>query len=308
MLALDGLKENVARLAGLRTGLVPTALPELWVARFDAPVAAKRVEAKMVTLALILQGSKRVDFGSTSLTYRPGSYLFVTGERKYNATIDDASAERPYLSLSILLSPERIAETVFALSDAGLRFDNEGYSGRSADSRDGEPSREPHALVATLDAPILDALKRLIAALDDGVSRQVLAPLIERELLVHLLRSPSGDVLRRAASYNDGRIQRALAYLSQHMAARITVESVARRVAMSPSHFAHRFQSIVRMSPMQYLKHLRLQRARMLMLGEGLRAAEVAAEVGYSSPSHFTRDFKARFGAPPASYVRQLRR
>lgn len=308
MLELPSLKQSVISLAGTCTGAVPTALPDLWVARFDSPVIAKRVEARMVTLAVIVQGSKRVDFGTTSLTYHPGSYLFVTGERKYTATIADASADEPYLSLSLLLSPERISETVFALSDAGLRFDELDGSPDAQRGSDDEERTDPDALVATLDAPILDALRRLTATLHDPISRQVLAPVIERELLVHLLRSPSGGVLRRAASYNDARISRALDYLNQNLNARVTVESVARRVAMSPSHFAHRFRAVVRMSPMQYLKHLRLQRARLLMLGEGMRAAEVASHVGYSSPSHFTRDFKARFGSPPASYLRQFRR
>ncbi len=61
------------------------------------------------------------------------------------------------------------------------------------------------------------------------------------------------------------------------------------------------------MSPMQYLKYLRLHRARVLMLGEGLGAAEVSALVGYASPSQFTREFKSQFGAPPGAYVRRFR-
>jgi AraC-like DNA-binding protein len=79
---------------------------------------------------------------------------------------------------------------------------------------------------------------------------------------------------------------------------------LARQVAMSPSHFAHRFRSVARTSPIQYLKHLRLMRARALLLAEGLRPSEVAPKVGYASLSHFHRDFKRQFGVAPARYAR----
>jgi AraC-like DNA-binding protein len=95
--------------------------------------------------------------------------------------------------------------------------------------------------------------------------------------------------------------------MAQNLDRRLSVASCARHVAMSPSHFAHRFRDVARMSPIAYLKHLRLHEARMLLLQEGLRPAEAAARVGYGSPAHFNRDFKERFELPPASYVRRFR-
>ena len=68
---------------------------------------------------------------------------------------------------------------------------------------------------------------------------------------------------------------------------------------MSPSHFAHRFRVIARMSPMRFVKEVRLDAARTLLLSEGARASDVALRVGYESPAHFARDFKRRFGARP---------
>ena len=248
----------------------------------------------MVTFAAVLQGKKRVVFGDLALTYEPGSYLFVTGERKYTASIKDASAQRPYLSVALELTPEDIAEVLFALTDAGLRFDDEANT-------------DAQALVARLTPQIVDPLSRLVRCLEDPIARDILAPLAKRELLVHLLRGPAGATLRKAASADDGRIRRAVAFLESHATERITVDKIARHVAMSPSHFAHRFRDVVRMSPMQYVKHVRLRQARLLMLGEGLGAAEAGAAVGYASPSHFARDFKGYFGEPPATYVQRFR-
>jgi AraC-like DNA-binding protein len=82
---------------------------------------------------------------------------------------------------------------------------------------------------------------------------------------------------------------------------------VARDVGMSVSGFHHHFRALTAMSPLQFQKHLRLQEARRLMLGEGLDAASAGYRVGYSNPSHFTREYKRLFGAPPMHDVEQLR-
>jgi transcriptional regulator GlxA family with amidase domain len=135
------------------------------------------------------------------------------------------------------------------------------------------------------------------------------APLVLEELVFRLLRSDAAAVVRRAVvpDGNADAIQRAMVFMRRNAAKPLSVLTVARHVAMSPSHFAHRFRALARVSPMQYLKQLRLNEARALMLSEGLGVGEAAQRVGYESPSHFTRDFKSSFGAAPAVYVRALR-
>ncbi len=246
----------------------------------------------MVTLAVILRGEKRVEFPGVSFAYRPGSFLFVTGEQSYISTISEASAAAPYLSMALQLPPEALHEVLLDLEDAGCQV---------------EAGEDEDALLGRIQPQMLDALRRLVGCLDDPVSCRVLAPILVRELIVHLLRSASGGVLRRAAAQDDGRIRRAVAFIDSHASERLTVSQMARHVRMSPSHFAHRFREVVRMSPIQYVKHVRLQKARLLMLGEGLGAAEAGSVVGYASASHFARDFRSYFGSPPATYVSKLR-
>ena len=277
-------------------GLTVTAIPGLWLSCATGPVLAKRVEARMVTLAVILAGQKIVDFGDRVFTYDPGNYLLITGERRYQATIKGASKTSPYYSVALEFPPEKIAEALLALTDAGVHFDD-----------DEATAGDLPAVVAKLDPAILDALVRLVECLHDPVTLKVLAPIVMQELLFHLLRGSSGATLRRAAAGDDGRIRRARSYLQKHVGTRVSVDDVARHVAMSASHFAHRFREVVRVSPMMYLKHLRLERARVLMLGDGLGAAEAGSTVGYASPSHFTRDFKSHFGAPPGAYLSRFR-
>ena len=62
------------------------------------------------------------------------------------------------------------------------------------------------------------------------------------------------------------------------------------------------------MSPLQFQKHLRLQRAQRLMLSEGLDAAEAGYRVGYDDASPFNRDYKWHFGEPPVRDVERLRK
>lgn len=163
--------------------------------------------------------------------------------------------------------------------------------------------------VTDADADLLGAAVRLVRTLDDPTERSVLAPLVLREIVFRLLRSDAAAGLRRTAGNGDDdlRIREAMRYMEAHAKERLTVLRVARAVAMSPSHFAHRFRDVARVTPMQYLKHVRLREARLLLLEEGARAAEAGKRVGYRSPAHFSRDFVQAFGVAPSRYAERFR-
>ncbi len=87
----------------------------------------------------------------------------------------------------------------------------------------------------------------------------------------------------------------------------LRIESIARELGMSVSGFHHHFKSVTAMSPLQFQKQLRLQEARRLMIGENLDASSAAYRVGYDDASHFNREYKRLFGAPPMRDVERLR-
>ncbi|WP_170135373.1 AraC family transcriptional regulator [Nannocystis exedens] len=264
--------------------------PGVWFWRADRPTTKRKSQALTLSLVTVVQGRKEASFGAHALTYDPLHYLLLTGESEFESTVLEASPERPYLSVCVAMPPDVVARTLIALADS-----------------DAGPVDEPvPAFVSRLDPAILGALCRLLDTVGDPAERAVLAPLIVEEIVFRLLRSEAAAVLRRAVRRGDeARIQEAMAFIRTHAAARLTVEGLARRVAMSPSHFAHRFRAVARVSPMRYVKHVRLHEARTLLL-RGARASEVAGQVGYASASHFTRDFKSYFGVPPAEYARRL--
>jgi transcriptional regulator GlxA family with amidase domain len=134
-------------------------------------------------------------------------------------------------------------------------------------------------------------------------------PLVRREITYRLLVGPQGQRLRQIISGNDQgqRITHALRWLKAHYAEPLRVESLAKQAGMSPSALHRHFKAVTALSPLQYQKHLRLQEARRLMLGEALDAAQASFKVGYESPTQFSREYRRLFGAPPRRDIETLR-
>jgi AraC-like DNA-binding protein len=85
------------------------------------------------------------------------------------------------------------------------------------------------------------------------------------------------------------------------------METLAREAGMSASTFHSHFKAVTSSSPLQYLKTIRLHKARMLMVHEGVNAGSAAHQVGYESVSQFSREFKRLFGAGPSAVAGNLR-
>ena len=97
--------------------------------------------------------------------------------------------------------------------------------------------------------------------------------------------------------------------LKSHYTHPLLIDDLAARVHMSTSAFHHHFRRLTAMSPLQFQKWLRLNEARRLMLTEHLNAATAAFQVGYESPSQFSREYRRFFDEPPlrdVTYLRQM--
>ena len=145
--------------------------------------------------------------------------------------------------------------------------------------------------------------------LDEPDAIEALAPLVLREIHYRLLTSDQAWRLRQLTSVGSQShlVARAIDWLKANYASPLRVEELAARVHMSPSSLHHHFRQLTAMSPLQYQKWLRLNEARRLMLNMGFDAARAAFEVGYESPSQFSREYARLFGAPPKRDVVSLR-
>jgi AraC-like DNA-binding protein len=267
-----------------------TAVPGLLLFRASAPSAHTAVVCEP-SLCVVAQGAKEVVLAGEAYRYDPAHSLLVSVELPVAARVVEASPGRRCLVVRVSLNSAVVGEL---LAD-GMA----------------EPSGPPaRGIVACEVEPLLlDAVTRFVALLDRPRDVGPLAPLVLREITYRVLAGPQGARLRQIASAGAPahRIARAIRWLSHHFAEPLQVEALARHVGMSLSAFHLHFKGVTAMSPLQYQKRLRLQEARRLMLGEGLDAAEAAFCVGYESPSHFGREYRRMFGAPPRQNVTALK-
>jgi len=163
--------------------------------------------------------------------------------------------------------------------------------------------------VGITSAELLDACARLISLLDTPEDMPFLAPLLQREIIYRLLRSPQGKHLRGIATLGEQgqRTSKAVEWLRMNYAKPLRVEELAAMARMGVSTLHHQFRSLTAMSPLQYQKQLRLHVARERMLNDGIDAASAAFEVGYESASQFSREYSRFFGQPPMRDVKASR-
>ncbi len=277
-----------------RPGVTQLGIPGASVYRADAPETFDKRSTSTLSVGLVLQGRKEVRIDGGVLRYDPSHCIVLTGELDYESRVLEASPAQPYLSLVLAVPPDLVARTLLDLAEL-------------APLEPQPPAAPQAAFLARVDDRVLEPLARLVRCLGDAAERRVIAPLALHELVFRLLRSPAALALRRAACRggDEGRIADAMAFIRANARRKLSVEQLAKRVGMSPSHFAHRFRDVARVSPMRYLKHVRLDQARVLLL-QGLRAGELAERIGYASPAHLTRDFKQQFGLAPAQYARSM--
>lgn len=97
-----------------------------------------------------------------------------------------------------------------------------------------------------------------------------------------------------------------IAFLKNLMLANLqhspTVEELATAVNLSESHLQQLFKREIGVSPIQYLRDLRLELAREMLVNSFLQIREIGFKVGMSDQSHFIRAFKEKYGTTPSDY------
>jgi len=244
-------------------------------------------------LGIAAQGEKRVTLGDQVISYGPGQSLLTTLDLPVVSRVTQASAAAPFLGLLLTLDARALVQLASEMDLPPL-------------PRQGAT---PAIARIPLAPELIDAVIRLIRLLGEPALLPQLAPLVQQEILVRLLRGPHGPQLRAMASTGtpSQQVARAVAWLKLHFRDEVRMDDLAASVHMSPSTFREHFRKLAGMGPLQYQKQLRLQEARQLMLNEALDAGSAAARVGYESATQFSREYSRLFGAPPQRDVRRLR-
>jgi AraC-like DNA-binding protein len=244
------------------------------------------------TLAVIAQGTKRTVLNDKVFEYRAGQYLVVSVDLPITGHVVEASKREPFLAMGLVLKPANIATLLLETT----------VSDRSV--------AEPLGLAISRASPeLLDPIVRLLRLLDHPEDIFVLAPMLEREILWRLLAGEQGAMVRQIglADSRLSQISHAIRWIRSHYAETLATEALAGLVGMSVSSFHRHFRAVTSMSPLQYQKRIRLQEARARLLVISADVAAVGFEVGYDSPSQFSREYSRLFGAPPSRDVARLR-
>ena len=98
------------------------------------------------------------------------------------------------------------------------------------------------------------------------------------------------------------KVRVAISFVDDNLHRDIYVAEVANTVGLSRSRFCHLFKSEVGMPLNQYLKKVRMEKARDLLLTSFASVKVIGAEVGYNDPTHFEREFKRTHGMTPLHY------
>ena len=289
--ALELLGKSIARWTE-QGELQTTAIAGLSLFRRDQPTdpISSMYEP---SICVVAQGAKRVILGDDTFVYDAHHYLITSVHLPTVVQIINASKEKPYLGLRLKLDMREISQ---------MMVDSNLPAPRMQQSSRGMATGE-------VTLPLLNAFQRLVDLLADEKDIPILAPTIEREIVYRLLVGDQGARLRQIASAGSQsqQIGRVIEWLKGNFTQPLRVDDLAAKSGMSASTFHHHFRSMTALSPLQYQKQLRLQEARRLMLTDHLDAATAAFQVGYESPSQFSREYSRLFGASPLRDIASLR-
>jgi AraC-like DNA-binding protein len=269
-----------------------TRVPGLTLYRNIAPTAPNPCIYEP-SLLIIPQGKKRVDLGRQTYRFGQSTFLLTSIELPIISQVSVASVAAPYLAFFLKLDMGIVREVVHS-EEIHVR----APSGEEGGMVLGEMTYE-------LLAPCLRMVE-LLAAPEDA---PFLSKLLQREIIYRLLQGTQRNRLRSVATLGDQshKTAKAITWLRENFEKPLNVDQLATMVGMSRSTLHHHFRDLTAMSPLQFQKQLRLQAARRKMLTDELDAARAGFEVGYESPSQFSREYKRLFGKPPGRDIQTLK-
>ncbi|AZV76909.1 AraC family transcriptional regulator [Parasedimentitalea marina] len=235
-------------------------------------------------MCLVLQGVKEAHLGEKHVRYGQGDSLIVSHTMPAISGVIQASAAKPYVSLAIRLD----------LALARSLYDEIGEPDVSAGDLQSMS-------VAKTDAGLVDAMTRLFRLSHNPVEVRALAPLVVKEIHFRLLRAQHGGMLRQLLLHDSpaSRVSKAIARIRSDYNLQIPVAELAATAGMSQSTFHEHFKTVTSSTPLQYQKELRLLEAQRLLRAEAKPVSSVAFEVGYESPTQFSREYTRKFGVTP---------
>lgn len=239
-------------------------------------------------IVLIGQGSKRIYLGHTVYDYNPETYLVVSVPMPAECEIHAGDGD-PMLALIVDIDMAMLNRIISQMDE---HTDHTLFTGE----------KHRGLYVAAVTPKIRNVAQRLLSALRSPMESGLLGKGLVHELLFRIMCGENAGVLHDLAlkNTNVAKIEKALKRIHGSYNSAMNVDSLAALVNMSPSAFHRAFNDVTASSPIQYIKKIRLNKARDLLREQQVRVSEAALHVGYESPAQFSREFKRYFGNSPS--------
>ena len=247
-------------------------------------------------LAIVVQGQKEASLNNQTYLYNVAQYLLVSIDLPLSGCAVEATPDKPYLGFKLTLDRAQLCEIMGEIAAKTNSNTDQQALVRGWGITDAAPA-------------FVDCAVRLTQLLDTPQDIPYLASVIIREIYYRLLTGEQGPAARQIATAGSHmqRIAEIIKQIKADFTQPLRIEDLAEQANMSASSLHRHFKKVTSMSPLQYQKQLRLLEARRLMLVESADAANAAYQVGYSSPSQFSREYSRLFGAPPIKDIESLR-
>jgi AraC-like DNA-binding protein len=292
---MSGMVKLLDEIAGVDGGAVESRLPGV---RFfkETRHVARRPMLYNPGICIVVSGHKVAYVGGQTFRYDVDNYLVTSVAMPFECE-SFPSQENPLLGMFIDIDIGQLNNLISMME----RQDNPSV----AVSNGRQLAIGPSAMVADMK----DAAVKLVKALQSEQEARILGPGLVREVYYRALCGNQAPVLyslvRGSGSFSQ--VARIIHMMEGSYSEKFDIQQLADSVHMSVSAFHKAFKDITADSPLQYLKKIRLSRARDLIVQQGMKAYLAADEVGYESPSQFSREFKRYFGRSPAELMRDVR-
>ncbi|MBI9091976.1 MAG: AraC family transcriptional regulator [Desulfobacterium sp.] len=272
-------------------GLTPTPLPGVRIYK-TSQYQPRQPLCYDKGVIIVGQGSKRVFLGNREYEYNPDNYLVLSVPLPAECETM-ATPKEPLLSLMVDIDLGMLGQIIGKMDD---QIDHALIE---------QQDKNQGLFLAKAVPEMKETVLRLLRALNSPLETSVLGPGIVHELMFRIMCGENAASLYSLSMKNTNlsRIDKALKQIHGNFQDPMDVNGLASLVNMSTSAFHRAFKEVTASSPIQYLKKVRLNKAKSLLTESGMRVNEAATGVGYESATQFSREFKRYFGHNPVEAI-----
>ncbi|MEM7343493.1 MAG: AraC family transcriptional regulator [Chloroflexota bacterium] len=280
---------NLLEQHATQDGVNPTKISNFFVIRSDQ-LNQKHPQVYPPGMLMGAQGKKLIYLEGKRSEYGAGYIMASFVHMAVECQVVEASPEKPLLAAGIAIDLNRITNMILKM---------EQFERLAVKPEDDNTSA---IFSASIKDSLLDAMIRLLQTLDNPSEAAILGESIIDEIYFRILSGEQGGKLKYLLQQR-GQIQqisKAVEYVHQNLDKPVSVDEMADIVNMSSSGFHKKFKQVMHLSPLQYAKSIKLNRAQTYIM-DGKSVTEASYLVGYNNLAQFSREYKRYFGILPSA-------